>query len=211
MSRRLSPLRALKDQGVSVSFEAVADPYSYSAVPDARRQARHVRYAEHLQVLLANLRGVEAATDFLHPDNAQRLVEVRMGLSKERWEILPHVGRAPPTRRLAVDGGDAAAAMRDGERQRRDVPGYCELTSVEEAIGAVAKAQELLEPLIGDPIQGKLPAQALVSAQTCLTDACALLVRADPDRPLYPDEWLELLQGRRLENCPVERSRTELT
>ena len=44
---------------------------------------------------------------------------------------------------------------------------------------------------------------AAVDAQACLADAAACLSRGDPDRPILPEEMLELANGHVLTDCPL--------
>ena len=154
-----SPLRPLHDLGCQIAYEHVADPYSYSANAAARRHARHVRLGEELCVMLANLRGVEASTDFLHPDNGRRLADIRGRLRQELLALLPdHSGaRSPMAQAMHGDGGLSGRADFVSSRH--------ELEFLEGAVTSLGRAQKTLTPLVADPIGGVLDPAALMDAQ----------------------------------------------
>ena len=94
----------------------------------------------------------------------------------------------------AVGGGGAAAASV-----------VCELECLESAVACVGRAQAHLSPLIADPTGGRVPEASLLSAELDLKRAAAALRKADPDRPIAPTEWFELVHGRSLVDCPITR------
>jgi len=205
-----SPLRPLRDLGADIAYEHVSDPYSYSACPDAKRQARHVRLSEQLCAVLANLRGVAASTDLLHPDNGVRLAEVKTRLSKELWELLPSRGghrasHSPLTRGSRGSSTADKYGNKDADLAAVAREQTCELVCVETAVGALGKAQDALGPLLADPIRGRISPEALRIAQDGIASAVAALRQTDPDRPISTEEWLALANGETLRDCPVAR------
>jgi hypothetical protein len=208
LTPRDSPLRPLRDLGAQIAYEHVADPYSYSRSVDAKRQARHVRLSEQLCVTLANLRGVEASTDLLHAENANLLSGVRRQLNEELWELLP-TGMQRPLLHSPLTRGSRGYG--DGANQPAAAQQTCEVACVEAAVSCLGKAQDALEPMLNDPIGGrrKVSDAALRQAQECLAAAISALRLTDPDRPISTDEWLNLVNGGVLTDCPV--ARTEAT
>jgi hypothetical protein len=208
LTPRDSPLRPLRDLGAQIAYEHVADPYSYSRSVDAKRQARHVRLSEQLCVTLANLRGVEASTDLLHAENANLLSGVRRQLNEEMWELLP-TGMQRPLQHSPLTRGSRGYG--DGANQPAAAQQTCEVACIEAAVSCLGKAQDALEPMLNDPIGGrrKVSDAALRQAQECLAAAISALRLTDPDRPISTDEWLNLVNGGVLTDCPV--ARTEAT
>ena len=206
LTPRDSPLRPLRDLGAQITFEHVADPYSYSRSVDAKRQARHVRLSEQLCVTLANLRGVEASTDLLHAENANLLSGVRRQLNEELWELLPTGMQRPRELHSPLTRGSRGYG--DGANQPTGAQQTCEVACVEAAVSCLGKAQDALEPMLNDPIGGrrKVSDAALCQAQECLAAAISALRLTDPDRPISTDEWLSLVNGGVLTDCPVART-----
>ena len=206
LTPRDSPLRPLRDLGAQITFEHVADPYSYSRSVDAKRQARHVRLSEQLCVTLANLRGVEASTDLLHAENANLLSGVRRQLNEELWELLPTGMQRPRELHSPLTRGSRGYG--DGVNQPTGAQQTCEVACVEAAVSCLGKAQDALEPMLNDPIGGrrKVSDAALCQAQECLAAAISALRLTDPDRPISTDEWLSLVNGGVLTDCPVART-----
>lgn len=189
---RHSLLAPLRDLNAHVTFERASDPHFISANPDARRQARYVRLAEQLSAVRANLRGVEANTDFLHSDIARRIADVRSACSEALWELMPEHG-GQHALRSPLDRLDEEQKRRSfGGGEGRDA---CELACLEMALGSLGRAQEALAPLLSDPIGGRISPDDLRAAQHFLTRAAASLRQADPDRPISPEEMLALLKG----------------
>ena len=197
----LAPVRELD---AAVRFVPAASPYTYSPCADAKRQAQHMRLRGQLHVVLVNLRGVEAHTDFWHSDNARRLSDVRAALNEELWELMPrHSGEKAIFSPLSHGHGSASGAS--AERGQTDASGVrlatggsgalCELQCVEAAVAAVGKARAQLSELIANPLGG-CEAQALARAMDELRAASASLHLADPDRVLSAEEAYELLRGR---------------
>ena len=183
-----SPLLPLRDLHADISFEPTASPFAYSTDADAKRQARYLRLAGQLTVLLTNLRGVEACTDFWHTDNTRRLVDTRAELINTRWKLVPsHGGQRATYSPLSHGSGG------NGEEGPNEV--LCELACVEGALAALGKVQALMEPLVEDPIHNTVPIAELRVASEQLRNAIASLRLADPDRPITPEEGRELMRG----------------
>jgi hypothetical protein len=186
LTPRHSPLTTLRDLPSDVCFVHVPAPYAYATDRSAKRQARHVRLAAQLPVLLANLRVVAEKTGCLHDENARRLADVRRALNEALWELVPAHGAQRALYSPLSHGSSASGAssrvltgQRDGLKGRGAL---CELECVEAAVGALGRVQEILAPLIADPVHGTVSAAALDDAQELLRAAAASLRLADPDR-----------------------------
>ena len=216
LTPRDSPLRPLHDLGAEIAYEHVREPWSYSPDATVKRQARHVRLAESIGVVLANLRGVAVATDFLHPDNARTLADVRVRLSDELWKLMPGGASAGGA---SAGGGAYAGGAYAGGAYAATSGGYggyegdagglerggCELECLEAAVASLGRATELLSPLLAEPLTGRVSDATLEGAREALLGAVGALKRTDPDRPLTTREWIALARGRELTCCPLAR------
>jgi hypothetical protein len=208
LTPRHSLLAPLRDINAVVSFERAPDPFVGGRSQDARRRARYIRLAEQLSAVRANLRGVEAKTDFLHRENSRRIADVRAALSEALWELMPRNGgqralRSPfdqqeaSGRRGDFGPGGGGAGLPGGDRWDT-----CELACLEASVSCLGRTQEALAPLIGDPLRGEVSADALRHAMAQLAAAVAWLKQADPDRPVTPDEIRALLSGEPISSPP---------
>jgi len=140
--------------------------------------------------------------------------QVRKTLSQDLWELMPTHGgeralRAPLDRsaRLADTRIGRAASrpggglyeqygmsgLAEGAHAEYD-PAVCELECLECAVASLGKAISLLAPL-SNPIGRSLSDDELERAVSCISSAAAVLQKADPDRPLSPEEWRQVALG----------------
>ena len=191
LTPRHSLLLPLRDLDAHVMFTHAPSPFTFSADVAAKRQSKLVHYAGQLTIVLANLQGVERSTDFLQKESVRRLADVRAALNDALWQLMPaHGGQ-----RALYSPLQSGESGGDGGVVTAEKRAMCELACVEAAVAALGKAQARLAPLIADPIHASVSAEAIHEARAELCSACASLHVADPDRPIRPQEMMELLRG----------------
>jgi len=159
-----------------VEFEHVDNPYAYSTDKDVMRHNRYVVYAEQLEVLRVNLRGMQQRTDQLHPNNWNQLHHIRRSLADQFFEMSGRQGG-----RQIWGGHD-------------DAESGCELALLEESVASLRRVGDLLQPAGTDHLYGVVGGAALIEAKSMLDVTIGRLRLAGADRPLTPSEWQQFAE-----------------
>ena len=75
-------------------------------------------------------------------------------------------------------------------------------------MGDLGRATDLLEPVMASPLSSEVTPAELIEAERLIASATASLRLADPDRPMSPEETLELLKGRTVRWTTPQAART---